>query len=52
MHDVTKCCNEHDNCYATCNNKKKDCDNLFRKCLLKFCNDQKVKIKVNLVESG
>ncbi|RNA18370.1 group XIIA secretory phospholipase A2 [Brachionus plicatilis] len=51
MHDITKCCNEHDTCYATCNKKKQDCDNLFRKCLLNFCDVKQKQIKINLLES-
>lgn len=52
MHGVTKCCNEHDTCYATCNEKKIDCDNEFKKCLLNFCNDKKKQIKIDLLESS
>lgn len=52
MHDITKCCNDHDTCYATCNKKKQDCDNLFRKCLLNFCDVKQKQIKINLLESG
>ncbi|KAJ7407492.1 caspase 6 [Willisornis vidua] len=36
---MTKCCNQHDRCYDTCNNKKNDCDEQFQSCLSKICRD-------------
>eukprot|EP01095_Lingulamoeba_sp_RSL-Kostka_P017976 TRINITY_DN9653_c0_g1_i1.p1 TRINITY_DN9653_c0_g1~~TRINITY_DN9653_c0_g1_i1.p1 ORF type:complete len:152 (+),score=35.65 TRINITY_DN9653_c0_g1_i1:88-543(+) len=35
--DITNCCNEHDICYDTCFNTKKDCDEKFSKCLNGVC---------------
>ena len=32
-----KCCNEHDECYDTCNTEKADCDNKFQSCMTKYC---------------
>ncbi|KAH9498399.1 hypothetical protein Btru_008181 [Bulinus truncatus] len=36
--DVTKCCDEHDYCYDTCNKSKEKCDSNFKKCLTGLCN--------------
>ncbi|CAB1327316.1 unnamed protein product [Coregonus sp. 'balchen'] len=30
---LTKCCNQHDRCYDTCNRDKHDCDDEFQECL-------------------
>lgn len=35
--DMTKCCDEHDICYGTCNKVKEMCDYDFKKCLYKVC---------------
>lgn len=37
MPGFTKCCNEHDICYGTCNKSKMTCDEDFRKCLVDYC---------------
>lgn len=37
--DMTQCCNEHDLCYDTCNNPKKNCDELFKNCLYRLCDN-------------
>uniref|UniRef100_A0A673ZV11 Phospholipase A2 group XIIA n=1 Tax=Salmo trutta TaxID=8032 RepID=A0A673ZV11_SALTR len=34
---LTKCCNQHDRCYDTCNRDKHDCDNEFQECLETIC---------------
>ena len=31
------CCNEHDKCYDTCNEKRDKCDQDFKVCLLTSC---------------
>lgn len=36
---MTECCNQHDLCYDTCNNLKENCDNLFKSCLYKLCDN-------------
>ena len=36
---MTECCNQHDLCYDTCNNLKSHCDNLFKDCLYKLCDN-------------
>nr|XP_014272967.2 group XIIA secretory phospholipase A2 [Halyomorpha halys] len=40
--EMTKCCNEHDLCYGTCNVDKDNCDLAFKKCLYKICDTAKV----------
>lgn len=37
--DFTACCNQHDICYSTCLNDKKQCDLRFDECNRKWCND-------------
>ncbi len=51
MPGFTECCNEHDICYTTCNNRKRMCDFEFEKCLKEACkkkntnlNESKIKI--------
>ncbi|KAL1123467.1 hypothetical protein AAG570_002547 [Ranatra chinensis] len=39
--EMTKCCNEHDICYGTCNKLKDVCDFEFRRCLYKICESMK-----------
>ncbi|XP_038843947.1 group XIIA secretory phospholipase A2-like [Salvelinus namaycush] len=34
---LTKCCNQHDRCYDTCNRDKHDCDDEFQECLETIC---------------
>lgn len=34
---MTKCCNNHDVCYDTCNKEKELCDLEFKRCLYKYC---------------
>lgn len=34
---MTKCCDEHDICYSTCNKDKEVCDVDFKRCLYKYC---------------
>lgn len=34
---MTKCCDQHDICYDTCNNVKEKCDLDFKRCLYKYC---------------
>ena len=40
---MTSCCDKHDFCYDTCNNKRKDCDDKFKKCVTKACKKHKDK---------
>lgn len=35
--EMTKCCNDHDICYDTCNKNKEACDIEFKRCLYKYC---------------
>ncbi|KAJ8679955.1 hypothetical protein QAD02_015742 [Eretmocerus hayati] len=37
LEEMTKCCNEHDICYDTCNLDKEKCDIEFKRCLYKYC---------------
>nr|CAD7593942.1 unnamed protein product [Timema genevievae] len=37
MGEMTKCCDEHDICYDTCNQAKEHCDYEFKNCLYKIC---------------
>eukprot|EP00105_Crassostrea_gigas_P019225 XP_011437652.1 PREDICTED: group XIIA secretory phospholipase A2 isoform X2 [Crassostrea gigas] len=34
---MTKCCDQHDFCYDTCNSNKDKCDSDFKACLLNMC---------------
>ncbi|KAI5628783.1 group XIIA secretory phospholipase A2 precursor, partial [Silurus asotus] len=34
---MTKCCNQHDRCYDTCGQEKRDCDDQFHVCLETIC---------------
>jgi len=49
LHDMTKCCDQHDICYGTCNNDKDECDLAFKKCLYKFCDNSKGKLPEDFV---
>ncbi|XP_075230549.1 phospholipase A2 group XII [Lycorma delicatula] len=40
---ITKCCNEHDICYGTCNKDKEKCDLDFKRCLYSICDNLKSK---------
>ena len=51
----TKCCDQHDYCYDTCNADKDECDLKFKKCLyghckkdMSFLNSKKCKLKAKL----
>lgn len=35
--EMTKCCDQHDICYDTCNLDKDKCDLEFKRCLYKYC---------------
>jgi len=35
--EFISCCNEHDECYDTCNLDKDDCDLKFKRCLYGYC---------------
>ena len=39
--EMSKCCNEHDICYDTCNSHKDVCDIEFKHCLYRYCDDNK-----------
>ncbi|XP_046671706.1 group XIIA secretory phospholipase A2 isoform X1 [Homalodisca vitripennis] len=41
MSDMTKCCDQHDICYGTCNRDKDECDLTFKKCLYRLCDNSK-----------
>ncbi|XP_005096638.1 group XIIA secretory phospholipase A2 [Aplysia californica] len=47
---VTKCCDEHDFCYDTCNNDKDTCDRVFKKCLQRICKKVKGMLTDNVYE--
>lgn len=34
---MTKCCDQHDICYDTCNTDREKCDLDFKRCLYKYC---------------
>lgn len=34
---MTRCCNQHDRCYDTCGEEKRDCDEQFQVCLETIC---------------
>ncbi|XP_022621135.1 group XIIA secretory phospholipase A2-like isoform X4 [Seriola dumerili] len=34
---MTKCCNQHDRCYDTCGQKKRNCDDELHHCLMTMC---------------
>lgn len=36
---MTKCCDQHDICYDTCNNDKEVCDMEFKRCLYRYCDN-------------
>ncbi len=38
--DYTRCCEEHDKCYADCNKTKEQCDEEFRECMYRRCRYQ------------
>ncbi|KAI0239938.1 Group XIIA secretory phospholipase A2 [Lamellibrachia satsuma] len=40
---MTRCCNTHDLCYDTCNNKRHNCDKEFKECLSDVCHRLKTK---------
>jgi secretory phospholipase A2 len=53
LYGFNECCDEHDYCYGTCNKLKKDCDQIFKKCLLGHCkNDKKSDSKQNANKQG
>jgi len=41
----TSCCDAHDMCYDTCNNKRNDCDEDFKECLNNSCHMEGIKEK-------
>ncbi|KAI5625210.1 caspase-6 [Silurus asotus] len=53
---ITNCCNEHDHCYDTCGQEKRDCDEQFQICLKNICrnllNVLGLDQKVQACESG
>ncbi|XP_054266515.1 group XIIA secretory phospholipase A2 [Macrosteles quadrilineatus] len=42
--EMTRCCDQHDICYGTCNKDKDECDLYFKKCLYKICDNSKKNI--------
>lgn len=48
--DMTKCCDNHDICYDTCNNNKEVCDMEFKRCLYKYCDNQQSKVGETFVK--
>ena len=49
---VTKCCNEHDFCYDTCNNSKDSCDKVFKKCVERLCKKLKDVVTHDIYEGN
>lgn len=49
---MTKCCNAHDICYDTCNNKKEVCDIEFKRCLYQYCSNYKGAIGEPMVKGN
>lgn len=41
--EMTKCCDKHDICYDTCGSDKEECDEEFKTCLNKMCQELKKK---------
>uniref|UniRef100_A0A1B6GL72 Group XIIA secretory phospholipase A2 n=1 Tax=Cuerna arida TaxID=1464854 RepID=A0A1B6GL72_9HEMI len=41
LSEMTKCCDQHDICYGTCNRDKDECDLAFKKCLYRLCDSSK-----------
>lgn len=39
--EMTKCCDNHDICYDTCNSGKESCDLEFKRCLYNYCESYK-----------
>lgn len=48
---MTKCCNEHDYCYGTCNKDKEKCDAAFKRCLYDICDKLKSKVP-DVIKTG
>ncbi|XP_074097772.1 phospholipase A2 group XII [Cotesia typhae] len=42
LSEMTKCCDEHDICYDTCNSDKEKCDLEFKRCLYKYCDGYQI----------
>lgn len=49
---MTKCCNEHDICYGTCNKDKDECDLSFKRCLYRICDNNKQLKEVEFIRTG
>ncbi|RZF43392.1 hypothetical protein LSTR_LSTR001653 [Laodelphax striatellus] len=49
---MTKCCNEHDICYETCNKDKDECDLSFKRCLYRICDNNKQLKEVEFIRTG
>ncbi|KAF5286972.1 hypothetical protein FQR65_LT12370 [Abscondita terminalis] len=47
--EMSKCCNEHDICYDTCNSNKEACDLDFKRCLYQYCETYKKNIGEKMV---
>lgn len=41
IEQMTKCCDNHDICYDTCNSGKEVCDLEFKRCLYNYCDTYK-----------
>ncbi|XP_022920600.2 group XIIA secretory phospholipase A2 [Onthophagus taurus] len=48
--DMTKCCDDHDICYDTCNKDKEMCDIEFKKCLYRYCDKYQKSVGENVVK--
>ncbi|KAF2901628.1 hypothetical protein ILUMI_04553 [Ignelater luminosus] len=51
VNEMTKCCNAHDICYDTCNNKKEVCDIEFKRCLYQYCSTYQATIGEPMVKA-
>ncbi|XP_018323845.1 group XIIA secretory phospholipase A2 [Agrilus planipennis] len=49
--EMTKCCDQHDICYDTCNKDKELCDLEFRRCLYKYCESYKPTVGETIVKT-
>ena len=38
--EITACCNAHDVCYGTCNERKESCDSAFAACMAAVCDNK------------
>lgn len=49
--ELTRCCNEHDVCYDTCNREKEKCDYTFKSCLYGICEKYKETVGPELLSA-